>query len=144
MTISVLPDPTTPFGRRVADRLRDERVIWLTTVAADGTPQPNPVWFIPESDDEILIYNRHNANRLTHVRQRPRVTLHFDGDGQGGDIVVLNGDAELLSDRPPPHQHPAYLAKYQQAMIRVSGSPEAFGATYPTAIRVRLTRVRGF
>jgi hypothetical protein len=40
---SVLPDPATPFGERVARRLREEAVIWLTTMGADGTPQPNPV-----------------------------------------------------------------------------------------------------
>jgi hypothetical protein len=31
---------------RVAQRLREDAVIWLTTVAANGTPQPNPVWFL--------------------------------------------------------------------------------------------------
>ena len=38
----VLPDPQSPFGARVRERLRDENVIWFTTVGADGTPQPNP------------------------------------------------------------------------------------------------------
>ncbi len=38
--------PSTPFGARVAQRLREEHLIWLTTVGADGTPQPNPVWFL--------------------------------------------------------------------------------------------------
>jgi hypothetical protein len=35
---SVLPDPATPFGARVARRLREEVIIWLAAVAADGTP----------------------------------------------------------------------------------------------------------
>lgn len=39
-------DLTTEYGARVARRLQDEQVIWLTTVGRDGTPQPNPVWFI--------------------------------------------------------------------------------------------------
>jgi len=43
--MSVLPDPTTPFGERVARRLREEPVIWFTSTSRDGTPQPNPVWF---------------------------------------------------------------------------------------------------
>ena len=42
---NVLPDTTTPFGRQVARRLQEEPIGWLTTVGADGTPQPNPVWF---------------------------------------------------------------------------------------------------
>jgi hypothetical protein len=47
---AVLPDPATPFGARVARRLRDETVIWLTAVAADGTPQPNPVRLLTQHE----------------------------------------------------------------------------------------------
>src|SRR5882724_4677941 len=71
MTIEVLPDPSTTFGKRVRDRLAKETVIWLTTVGADGTPQPNPVWFLWEGEDTILVYNRTDANRVTHVRRAP-------------------------------------------------------------------------
>lgn len=46
MASDVLPDADSEFGQRVRARLRDEQVIWFTTVGADGTPQPNPVWFI--------------------------------------------------------------------------------------------------
>jgi len=78
---SVLPDPATPFGRRVRARLRDDTVAWLTTVGSDGTPQPNPVWFLSEEDGNVLVYNRPDAGRLRHVRTRPRVAVSFDGDG---------------------------------------------------------------
>src|SRR6266581_1156609 len=49
-----LPDPSTPFGERVARRLRDERLIWLTTVDAKGIPQPTPVWFLWDGARLIL------------------------------------------------------------------------------------------
>ena len=42
MANQVLPDPSTTFGKRVRERLAEEIVVWLTTVGADGTPQPNP------------------------------------------------------------------------------------------------------
>lgn len=72
--------PDNAFGQRVRERLGTEMVIWFTTVGADGTPQPNPVWFLWE-DDGFLIYNRADANRLTHIAKRPQVSLNFDGDG---------------------------------------------------------------
>jgi PPOX class probable F420-dependent enzyme len=99
MTAHLLPDPATGFGERVCQRLRDEQVIWFTTVGADGTPQPNPVWFLWE-DNSALVYNRSDANRLTHIRRRPQVCLHFDGNGRGGDIVVLAGRAQVLEGPP--------------------------------------------
>src|SRR5215471_14704970 len=111
---SVLPSPTTPFGERVARRLREEPVLWLTTVGADGTPQPNPVWFLWEGEDSILVYNRADANRVTHVKHRPRVSLNFDGNGSGGDIVVMTGDAELLDDFPPADEYKPYADKYAE------------------------------
>ena len=118
-------------------------MIWFTTVGADGTPQPNPVWFLWE-DTSGLVYSRPDANRLTHIRSRPKVCLHFDGDGRGGDIVVLAGRAQVLEGHPLPHELPGYLDKYRESMIRVSGSPEAFSEAYPVPVRVDILRVRGF
>jgi PPOX class probable F420-dependent enzyme len=139
---NVLPDPSTPYGERVRRRLAGDSVAWLTTVAADGTPQPNPVWFLWDGDS-LLVYNRADANRLAHVRARPDVSLHLDSNGRGGDIVVITGRAELPEGLLPPHEVPEYLAKYGQAMTRVSGSPERFSRAYPVPMRIRPRRVRG-
>ena len=142
MANDVLPDASTITGRRVRERLEKEIVLWLTTVGADGTPQPNPVWFLWEGEDTILIYNRADANRLNHVRARPRVALNFDGNGRGGEIVVLTGDAELLEDFPLAHEHPPYAQKYAEEANRVFGGSANFAHKYPVAMRVRITRVR--
>jgi hypothetical protein len=72
------------------------------------------------------------------------VALHFNGDGSGGDVVVLTGDAAQAPDSPAPHENPAYLAKYGDAMTRVGGSPAEFAEQYPIALRVRVGRIRGF
>ena len=133
---NLLPDPSTPFGQRTRERLRNDVVVWLTTVGDDGTPQPNPVWFLWD-DEGFVIYNVSTAQRLRHVRARPRVSLNFDGNGRGGDILVITGVAELADDEPPCDQVPAYIAKYGERMTAISGSPEKFGRAYPVALRVR-------
>jgi PPOX class probable F420-dependent enzyme len=143
VTDDVLPDPATRFGARVAKRLRDEIVIWLTTVGADGTPQPNPVWFLADGST-ILVYNQTTARRLVHIRRNPRVALNFDGDDRGGDIIVLSGRAEIVDNQPLAHEVPAYLDKYSAAAARVSGDVEAFSAAYPVALRITIDKVRGF
>ena len=143
MADDFLPDPATPFGERVRRRLREDVVIWLTTVGSDLTPQPNPVWFLWESES-LLVYNRSTAHRLQHVRTRPRVSLNFDGDRRGGDIVVLAGSAEVAGGEPAPHEHEAYVAKYGAMMTRVSRNLEEFSRQYPVPLRVRGLRVRGW
>ena len=56
------PDFTTTVGRRCLERLRTEKAIWLTTVAPDGTPQPNPVWFTWDGET-VLVYSHRDAFR---------------------------------------------------------------------------------
>jgi PPOX class probable F420-dependent enzyme len=92
----------------------------------------------------VLIYSQANAYRLEHIDRRPRVALHFDGNARGGNVVVLTGDASIALDAAPPHEHPDYLAKYRESMIRVSGSPEGFSDAYPVPVRIVIDRIRGF
>jgi PPOX class probable F420-dependent enzyme len=137
-----LPAANTDFGRRVRQRLDDEVVIWYTSVARDGTPQPNPVWFLPDAGG-ILVYNRPDAARVHHARAHGRVALHFDGDGKGGNIVVFTGSAEVVDSLPRPDQNAAYVAKYGARMERVAGSLAEFAKKYPVAIRFRPDKTRG-
>jgi len=143
MADSALPDPATPFGARVRRRLREEQVIWIVTVGADGTPQPNPVGFVYQDDGSILTYNAAGAHRIDHVAARPRVALHFDGDGAGGDIVVLTGTAHRADDAPPAHENQAWLAKYGETAAQAFGSVRDFSARFPVPLRITLTRTRG-
>ena len=139
-----LPDPSTPFGERVARRLRDERLIWLTTVDAKGTPQPTPVWFLwDETNSTFLIYSLTGAKRHEHLRQNPRVVLNFDGNGKGGDIIVITGEAYVSTDDPPADQLPIYTEKYREFIARSFKTPEVFAAKYSVALRVRPIAIRG-
>ena len=139
---TVMPPTSTPFGDRVARRLRDERIIWLTTVGADGTPQPNPVWFLWDGDT-FLIYSLPHAARIANIRRNPRVSLNLDGNGRGGDIVVITGDAHLRPDERPADQMPAYVEKYKDYIEGSFGTPANFAAQYSVPIRITPTKVRG-
>jgi PPOX class probable F420-dependent enzyme len=139
-----LPDPSTPFGERVDRRLRDERLIWFTTVDAKGTPQPTPVWFLwDETHSTILIYSRADAKRLAHLQQNPRVALNFDGNGRGGDIIVITGEAQLSADDPPADRLPIYVEKYRDFIARSYETPEKFASIYSVALRIRPITIRG-
>jgi PPOX class probable F420-dependent enzyme len=64
--------------------LSSETIIWLTTIGSDLTPQPRPVWFVPNSDD-VLIYSQPKAAKVAHIRKHPNVALHFNADKWGSD-----------------------------------------------------------
>jgi PPOX class probable F420-dependent enzyme len=143
VTDNVLPDPGTPFGERVARRLRDEKLIWLTTVGVDGTPQPNPVWFLADGST-VLVYNQVIARRLRHIQRNPRVSLNFDSAANGDDVVILTGRAHVVENHPLAHENPVYMDKYGASAIAISGDVEGFSREYPIAVHITIERVRGF
>jgi len=125
-------------------RLRDERLVWLTTVDAKGMPQPTPVWFLwDEATSTILIYSRADAKRLAHLQQDPRVALNFDGNGRGGDIIVITGQAQVSSDDPPADRLPIYVEKYRDFIARSYATPEKFASIYSVALRIHPGAIRG-
>jgi PPOX class probable F420-dependent enzyme len=139
-----LPDLSTPFGERVARRLRDERLIWLTSVDAKGMPQPTPVWFLwDEAASTFLIYSRADAKRLAHLQGNPMVALNFDGNGSGGDIIVITGRAQESPADPPADRLPAYVEKYRDFIARSYTTPENFASIYSVALRIRPIAIRG-
>ena len=135
-------DQSTEFGQRVARRLAEERIIWLTTVDQHNVPQPRPVWFWWDGET-FLIYSGPKAYKLNHIAGNPNVALHLDGDGLGGDIVVFTAEARLAEDAPPAHQVAEYADKYQAGFARINMTPEEFARTYSVAIRVTPTNLRG-
>jgi PPOX class probable F420-dependent enzyme len=85
-----------------------------------------------------------DAARNRHIQRDPHVALNFDGNGQGGDIVVITGEARIVTDVPPADQMSEYVTKYQDRIARSFGTPANFAAQYSVAIRITPTKVRGF
>ncbi len=135
-------DESTEFGARVARHLREEIVVWLTTVTPAGSPLPMPVWFLWDGAGSVLMYSRLGA-RVRNVEANPRVTLNFSGDGRGGDIVVLSGTATIDREAPPVDRAMEYRAKYDDHIARIGMTPETFAQRYSVPVRIELGRLRG-
>ena len=122
-------------------RISEDRVVWLTTVTDSGAPAPNPVWFVPDGDD-LVVYSTPQARKVHNIEQRPRVTLHFNSTPEGGDVVVITGEAALTRERRPSAL-PGYLDRYEASITGPLGmSVDEIDRTYNTEIRIRPTRVR--
>jgi PPOX class probable F420-dependent enzyme len=134
-------DDTSDFGARTAQHLREEIVVWLTTVSPRGAPLPMPVWFIWDGDESVSVYSQPGA-RVRNLESNPHVSLNFPGDGRGGDIVVLSGAATLDRDARADADD-GYVAKYADHIARIGHTPESFADAYSVPVRIRLERLRG-
>lgn len=139
----MLIDTSTEFGQRVTKRLQEESIVWLTTVTPEGQPIPVPVWFLWDGDQQVIVFSRPNTPKLRNIEQNPRVSLNFDSDGVGGDIVQFDGEARVVQDGPPAIQVEEMMEKYAQGIERIGMSPESFSDAYSVRVEVTLKKLRG-
>jgi PPOX class probable F420-dependent enzyme len=120
-------------------RLREEEIIWFTTVRPDGQPQSVPVWFLWYGET-FLIYSQPGRQKLKNVGRNARVGLHLNSNARGGDVVRVEGTAGVAEDVPPATEVGEYVEKYRESICRIGFEPESFARTYSVALRVTPTR----
>ena len=131
-------DTTMEAGKRAERRLREEEIAWLTTVRADGQPQSVPVWFLYK-DGAFLIYSQPRRQKLRNIGTNPRVDLNLNSNAHGGDVVRIEGTAEIAEDAPPSTEVPEYVEKYRSAITRIGFDPAGFARAYSVPLRVTPT-----
>lgn len=128
-------DTTTDAGGRAKRRLREEEVAWMTTVRADGQPQSVPVWFLWDGEG-FLIYSQQGRQKLKNIARNPRVGLNLNSNARGGDVVRVEGKAEVDASAPPAGEVEAYVEKYREGIARIGFDVDSFARTYSVAVRV--------
>ena len=124
---------------RIDRLLRDEPVVWLSSVRPDGRPHLVPIWFSWDGR-ELLIASKPGAQKVRNVRANPVVMLALGEPEDDFDVGLLEGRAELL-DRPARDVLPrSHLAKYRDQLAGIGLSRDEFLETYSQVIRVAPTR----
>jgi PPOX class probable F420-dependent enzyme len=133
-------DLSQPQYDHARERLRDDVMIWLSSVRPDGRPHIVPVWFLWDSGS-VLIFSQPDNQKVRNLQQNPNVMLALDDTNTGEDVVMLEGRAELVSDASVTVATPAYVAKYAKRIADLGTTPEGMAASYSQAIRITPTRV---
>lgn len=142
--MSTLVDQDSEFGRRVAERLGREDVVWLVTVDPRGVPQPTPVWFWWDGDAGLVVKSQPVGAKLRNARRNPGAAVHLNATPSGGDVVVLTGTAAVDDEGLTPVEREGFDAKYADGMRGLGMTPEQFHADYSVTLRVRAEKLRGF
>lgn len=136
---------------RAQQRLRDQTVIWLTTVTSDGQPQTSPVGFVWDGGT-FLILSQPDTPKVRNLRHNPKVALHLDLDSNAElhSVLTLEGVATL---HPAPdggsaaltaEESAAYVERYRESMDGAGFTPEQTFSMFSTIIRVTPTRARSY
>lgn len=132
-------DSTNPDEAHVDSRLREDIVIWLGSVRPDGRPHMVVVWFLWDGNS-VLIFSQPNNQKLRNIAHEKRVVLALDDSDDGGDVITIEGTAELVNEPELSTAMPAYVEKYADAIRDIGYTPESMAAAYSQAIRVTPTR----
>lgn len=89
--------------------LRAFRSIWVSTTRPDGRPHAVPVWFIWDGRSLYFISGR-RLQKSRNLARQPWIVVHT---GDGDDVIILEGMAEVVTDRSElARVDSAYRAKY--------------------------------
>jgi PPOX class probable F420-dependent enzyme len=136
-------DTGTEFGARVVRHLQEDTIVWLTTVGADNTPQPSPVWFFWDGDT-ALVYSQPHAPKVRNISRGSHASLSFNTPADGEAYVVLTGDAWIDEAAPAANKNAEYIEKYRENLKTLTMSTEEMAREYSTTVRIRPTALRGF
>ena len=136
-------DFSTDHGKRALHQLETEEIIWLTTVANSGTPQPNPVW-LQYVDGDVYVYTQETAVRLKNFVENDRVSLNFNTSPDGEEVTVITGRISIDDAFPKVADNPTYLEKYAEGLKAIGSTPEKMSAEYPVVMRIRPEKMRGW
>jgi PPOX class probable F420-dependent enzyme len=123
------------------EHLEKDIVAWLTTVAADGTPQSSVISFLWDGDT-IFFYSKPDTPKLRNIARSPEVSFHLQSDPYGDHALIIEGTADLDPSIPPSDVHPIYQLKYREPIAHWSMVEAEVAREFSVPIRITPRRVR--
>jgi PPOX class probable F420-dependent enzyme len=141
LALESAPRMTRPAGADAA--LRDDPVVWLSSVQRDGRPHVVPVWFHWDGE-RIVAFSKPHARKVDNLRDQPQVMLAVGTPGPAFEVELIEATAEL-PDRPAAELMPdGFGAKYRELLRRAGLSVQRFAEVYSQPIVLRPTRFLGY
>jgi PPOX class probable F420-dependent enzyme len=137
--------PDDPALRRpaVESALRDDPVVWLSSVQSDGRPHLVPVWFHWDGM-QIVAFSKPHARKVDNLRGQPSVMLAVGTPGPDFDVELIEATAELPAAPAADLMPDGFGAKYRDLLHRAGLSVQRFAEVYSQAIVLRPTRFLGY
>jgi len=105
------------------------------------TPRPQNI----RTNPRVALFSRAHTPRPQNIRTNPRVAANFDSDGDGGDVVSIEGEARIAREKTAAADvPPTYVEKYAAKLAASGWTMASMLVDYPVEIRIRPTRIRAW
>ena len=78
--------------------------------------------------------------KIRNLQRNSHISLALDGTKQGGDVVTVEGEAELLSEPSRNIMVPAFGEKYASLIKEMGADTDRMVEDYSQPIRIRPTK----
>ena len=138
-------DPRGSDARRPGAEaaLRDDTVVWLSSVRADGRPHLVPVWFHWDGE-RIVAFSKPRARKVDNLRDEPRVMLAVGTPGPDFEVELIEATAELPRSPSADVLPAGFGPKYRDLLRRAGLTVQRFTEVYSQPIVLRPTRYLGY
>ena len=90
------------------------------------------------------MFSQPNTPKLRHIEQNPHVSLNFNTDEHGNDVMRFEATATAHPDSPSAVETPGMIEKYRVGIERLGTTPEGFSESFSVPVRLQLTKLWGF
>jgi PPOX class probable F420-dependent enzyme len=122
-------------------RLRNDMMIWLSSVRPDGRAHLVPVWFL-WTGEVFYVFSKPDQ-KIRNLQQNTSVVLGLDDTKGGEEPIMIEGEATLLPPGEVDATMSAYAAKYRPRFEQYNWTPETMAKDYTEAILIRPSKLYG-
>ncbi len=143
MTRTAQPQPARRARPSIEAALRNDAVVWLSSVQPDGRPHLAPVWFHWDGE-RIVAFSKPHARKVGNLRDQPRVMLAVGTPGPDFDVELIEATAELPERAAADLMPEGFVAKYRELLRRAGLSLQRYSEVYSQPIVLKPTRFLGY
>jgi len=135
--------PTNECRPHVEEALREDPVVWLSSVQPDGRPHLVPVWFHWDGE-RIVAFSKPHARKVDNLRGQPSVMLAVGTPGPDFEVELIEATAELPEESAASLIPAGFGAKYRELLRRAGLTVQRYAEVYSQPIVLRPTRFLGY
>lgn len=141
--MSTDPERTAVTDAWAREHLERDLVGWLTTRAPDGRLQSSPISFLWE-DGSLLFYSQPGTPKLRNIAADPHVSFTLQSDAYADHVLIVEGEARVDPEALPSDRHPAYAAKFREALGHWGLEVAQTARDFCVAVRITPVRTRSW